>query len=189
MKMSRSWAMGSAETFTIEPIRQLVAGYVQPDLMDRDKGRWIDPFSRNSIFKSHCAYTNDANPAIKCTHNMDALDFCKLFKDEEFDGVLFDPPFSPRQAKEEYQGFGQECPDTSRAFWSDRKNEAARVLKVGGIAICCGWSSGGLGKCNGMELLEVLLVNHGQQNDTIVTVERKTSCPKKQQHLKISRKF
>lgn len=165
--------MGSAETFTIEPIRQLIAWYVQPDLIERYKGRWIDPFARNSIFKPHCVYTNDANPAIKCTHNMDALDFCKQFEDGEFDGVLFDPPFSPRQAKEEYQGFGQECPDTSRAFWSDRKNEAARVLKVGGIAICCGWTSGGLGKKNRMEMIEVLLVNHGQQNDTIVTVEKK----------------
>lgn len=180
MKMSRAWAMGSAETFTIEPIRQLVSLYVQPDLMDQHKGLWLDPFARNSIFKKFCVFTNDLNPAIKCTHNMDALDFLKLFPDEGYDGVLFDPPFSPRQAKEEYQGFGQECPDTSRAFWTDRKNEAARVLKVGGIAICCGWSSGGLGKCNGMEMIEVLLVNHGQQNDTIVTVERKTSCPKKQ---------
>lgn len=173
LKMSRSWAMGSANTFTIKPIHDLVARYLQPDLMIQDKGQWIDPFARNSVFKPYCAFTNDANPAIKCTYNMDALEFCRQFADESFDGVLFDAPFSPRQAKEEYQGFGQECPDTSRAFWTDRKNEAARVLKKGGIAICCGWSSAGLGKKNHMEMIELLLVNHGQQNDTIVTVERK----------------
>lgn len=170
--MRRVWAMASAETFTIKPIGDLIRSYVCRDML-RNNGDWIDPFCRNNIFKKDCKYTNDLNPAFTGTHNMDALDFLKLFPDESFDGVLFDPPFSPRQAKEEYQGFGSECPDTSRAFWTDRKNEAARVLKIGGHAICCGWNSAGIGKKNGMELIEVLLVNHGQQNDTIVTVEQK----------------
>jgi hypothetical protein len=165
--------MGSAETFTIKPIYEMVSQYIRPDLMMPDRGRWIDPFARNSVFKTLCEYTNDVNPSFRCTHNMDALDFCRQFADETFEGVLFDPPFSPRQAKEEYQGFGSECPDLSRAFWTDRKNEAARILKAGGIAVCCGWSSAGLGKKNNMEMIEILLVNHGQQNDTIVTVERK----------------
>lgn len=88
-------------------------------------------------------------------------------------GILFDPPFSPRQVKEAYQGFGP-C-DTTRRFYSSRKREAARVLKMGGIAIVCGWNSLGLGIKNGMELVEVLMVNHGDQNDTIVTVGRKVA--------------
>jgi hypothetical protein len=66
--------------------------------------------------------------------------------------------------------------------------EAARVLKLGGTAIVCGWNSLGLGACNGMELEEVLMVNHGDQNDTIVTVGRKVALkldfagPEKQAH-------
>lgn len=172
--------MPSHETFTIAPIRKLVDRYMNGDLGDlgdlmdnRTAGEWIDPFCRQSVFKSRCKFSNDLNPDYAGTHNMDALNFLKQFEEGSFDGVLFDPPFSPRQAKEEYQGFGSECPDTSRAFWSDRKNEAARVLKRGGIGICCGWSSLGLGKCNGMQMIEVLMVCHGQQNDTLVTVERK----------------
>jgi hypothetical protein len=174
IKFSRKWQMANAETFSIPAIKSLIANYVSSDML-RNCGDWIDPFCRDSIFKKQMKFSNDANPDFAGTHNMDALDFLKLFPDQSFDGVLFDPPFSPRQAKEEYQGFGSECPDTTRAFWADRKTEAARVVKINGYAICCGWTSGGLGMKNGFELKEVLLVCHGQQNDTIVTVEQKTS--------------
>jgi len=161
MKLNRVWAMPSANTFSIKPIRELIERH----LCD---GVWIDPFCRESIFKPRCAMTNDLNPKFAGTHNMDALDFLKSLPAESVDGVFFDPPFSPRQVKEAYQGFGP-C-DTTRRFYSSRKREAARVLKPGGKAIVCGWNSLGLGRKNGMELEEVLMVNHGDQNDTIVTV-------------------
>ncbi|HZP77506.1 MAG TPA: hypothetical protein VFB45_15285 [Pseudolabrys sp.] len=166
MKLSRTWAMPSPETFSIKPIRELIERYLSD-------GVWIDPFCRNSVFKGACAYTNDLNPKFAGTHNMDALDFLKSLPADSVDGILFDPPFSPRQVVEAYQGFGPA--DTTRRFYSSRKREAARVLKMGGIAIVCGWNSLGLGAKNGMELEEVLMVNHGDQNDTIVTVGRKVA--------------
>lgn len=168
IRLSRVWAMPSPNTFSIKPIRELIERYIG------DGGTWIDPFCRDSIFKSRCALTNDINPKFAGTHNMDALDFLKSLPAENFDGVLFDPPFSPRQVKEAYQGFGP-APDTSRRFYSERKREAARILKPDGIAIVCGWNSLGLGRKNGMELEEVLMINHGDQNDTIVTVGRKVT--------------
>lgn len=166
MKITRVWAMPSNETFTVKPIRDLIERYIAA-------GEWIDPFCRASVFKARCAMTNDINPKFAGTHNMDALDFLKSLPAASKDGVLFDPPFSPRQVKEAYQGFGP-C-DTTRRFYSDRKRAAARVLRMGGVAIVCGWNSLGLGKVNGMELEEVLMVNHGDQNDTIVTVGRKVA--------------
>ena len=167
MKIERVWAMPSTETFTIKPIRELIERHIG------DGGTWVDPFCRNSIFKTRCRFTNDLNPKFAGSHNMDALDFLRAQAADSADGVLFDPPFSPRQVQEAYQGFGP-C-DTTRRFYSDRKREAARVLKVGGIAIVCGWNSLGLGRKNGMELEEILMVNHGDQNDTIVTVGRKVA--------------
>jgi hypothetical protein len=170
MRLERSWAMPSPQTFTIRPIGVIIERFMSAG------GEWIDPFCRSSIFKDRCLYSNDLNPKFAGTHNMDALDFLQSFPDNRFDGVLFDPPFSPRQAKEEYSGFGALADlDTSRRFYSHRKREAARVLKIGGVAIVCGWNSLGLGKKNGMEIEEVHMVNHGDQNDTIVTVCRKTS--------------
>src|ERR1700759_5401491 len=111
--------MPSTETFTVKPIRALIERHM-------GDGIWIDPFCRNSIFRDRCSLTNDINPKFAGTHNMDALDFLKSLPASSVDGVLFDPPFSPGQVKEAYQGFGP-C-DTSRAFYSDRKREAARIL-------------------------------------------------------------
>lgn len=166
MKLHRVWAMPSPNTFTIAPVNRLIA-----HILDAVGGVWVDPFCRDSVFKQRCIYTNDINPAYAGTHNMDALDFLNSLPEASVDGVLFDPPFSPKQVKEAYQGFGP-C-DTTRAFYSTRKRAAARVLKPEGTAIVCGWNSLGLGKKNGMELVAALFVCHGDQNDTIVTVGQK----------------
>jgi len=85
-------------------------------------------------------------------------------------GVLLDPPYSLRQRHECYKGVRQ-------IAMSGVLTHAARVIQRGGLAICCGWNSNGLGKKRGFVLERVLLVAHGaQHNDTIVTVERKVSA-------------
>lgn len=59
-------------------------------------------------------------------------------------------------------------------FWSESKNEVARILKPGGKAICFGWNSMGLGAKRGFAMRHILLVPHGgSRNDTICTVEVK----------------
>jgi len=37
-------------------------------------------------------------------------------------------------------------------FWSDTKNEVARITKVGGKVICCGWNTMGIGKTRGFRM-------------------------------------
>ena len=161
--------MPNKETFTIPPIKELLYRYI-------DTGIWIDPFVRNSIFKTKCKLTNDLNPEIQATHNLEALDFLKLIDDNYADGILFDPPYSFLQIKKCYNGIGIEIhrKDTQMSFYSDKKNEIARILKLNGICISFGWSSMGLGRNRGFEIIEILLVAHGgSKNDTIVTVEQK----------------
>ena len=54
------------------------------------------------------------------------------------------------------------------------KKEISRIVKKDGIVISCGWNSGGMCKCNGFEIQEILLINHGgPHNDTIVVVDKK----------------
>ena len=116
------------------------------------------------------------NPETKTTHHLESLEFLKLFEDNSVHGVLFDPPYSPRQISECYKSMGMEVhmKDTQSSFYGDRKKEIARIVQTNGIVISCGWNSGGIGKSLGFELIEVLLVPHGgAHNDTIVTVERK----------------
>jgi len=110
---------------------------------------------------------------------MEALEFLRFHKDACADGVLFDPPYSPRQISECYKQVGRavHMADTQSSFYGDRKAEVARILKPGGLALCFGWNSGGIGIKNGFEMLEILIVPHGgAHNDTICTVERKVTA-------------
>lgn len=106
---------------------------------------------------------------------MDALDFLKMFNDNSIDGVLYDPPYSPRQVRECYDNIdGAIKWDGRMNFWSDTKNEIARIVKPGGKVICFGWNSMGIGLGRGFDMTRILLVPHGgQHNDTICTVEVK----------------
>ena len=114
---------------------------------------------------------------VEETLSMDALEFLKTMQSERFDGALFDPPYSMRQATECYKSYGKEKQKisvTSMLYWKKCKDEISRVIRPGGICICCGWNSMGLGKNREFEMIEILLVPHGgSRNDTIVTVEKK----------------
>jgi len=171
VKITRQWAMPNSNTFSIKPIGDLIRryGFVDEPLT------FIDPFCRDSIFKEYCI-SNDLDPEIRADYHMDALDFIKMFGTEQIHGVLFDPPYSPRQVSECYRSLDMtvNMQTTQSSFWGNIKKEVARVLTPGGVCITCGWNSGGIGKSNGFEIEEVLMVPHGGwHNDTIVTVERK----------------
>ncbi len=167
MKIERVWAMPSKNTFSIPPINSLIRQYVN--------GKSIDPFANVNKL---AMITNDIDPDYATDHHLDALDFLKLFDNENIDCVLYDPPYSPRQVSEVYtrMGLTVNMATTQASFWSNMKKEIGRITKIGGIALSCGWNSGGIGKKYGFELVEVLLVPHGgQHNDTIVTIERKVN--------------
>lgn len=168
MKMSRVWAMPNHNTFSIKPISELIERYISGD--------WIDPFARNSPFNARCVYTNDLSTDADTTHHLEALEFLKGLNGKQFDGCLFDPPYSPRQIAECYKQVGRavHMSDTQSSFYGDRKKAIAPLIRSGGVVISCGWSSGGIGKGLGFVIEEILLVPHGgAHNDTIVTVERK----------------
>lgn len=94
--IERVWAMPNKWTFSIKPIKQLIGE-------EMTGGLWIDPFAGEC---SPASITNDLNPERPTTYHMDALEFLKTFDDNSVDGVLYDPPYSPRQVKECYDGIG-----------------------------------------------------------------------------------
>lgn len=165
MRMERIWAMPNKWTFAIKPIAQLL-------WEELDEGVWVDPFAG---VKSPATITNDLNPERPTDYHMDALAFLKTFADNSVDGVLYDPPYSQRQVKECYDGIqGGLKWDGRTTFWSETKNEAARILRPGGKVICFGWNSMGLWAKRGFTMQRILLVPHGgTRNDTICTVEVK----------------
>jgi hypothetical protein len=161
--ITRTWAMPSPATFSIAPISALLDRWLS------DRAVIVDPFSGDS---TRGTLRNDLRDGMEATAWLASLD-CRA------DAVLFDPPYSPRQIAESYKriGLAVGMRETQNArLYKDAKDGLDRLLKPGGIAICCGWNSAGFGKVRGYELLEILLVAHGgAHNDTIVTVECKLS--------------
>ena len=168
IRIERVWSMPNKNTFEILPIKKLIAEEV-----DLSK-YWIDPFAnRNKV----ATVTNDLSMEYDTDYHLDALDFMKLFEDNSVDGVLYDPPYSPRQVSECYNDVGYNVTwDTTKAsFWGNHKREISRIVKIGGKVITFGWNSGGIGYKYGFEIERILLVPHGGwHNDTICTVEVKT---------------
>lgn len=168
IRIDRIWSMPNKNTFEILPIKTLLEEEVDHDQY------WIDPFAnRNKIAN----VTNDLNEEYDTDYHMDALDFLKMFDDSSVDGVLYDPPYSPRQVSECYNKVGYNVTwDTTKAsFWGNHKRNISRIVKIGGKVITFGWNSGGIGYKYGFEIKRILLVPHGGwHNDTICTVEIKT---------------
>ena len=162
IKMSRCWSMPSKWTFTIKPIKELLDRYVINGI------QWFDPFAGEN---SPALITNDIRKESKAQFHEDALLFLQNTESRSVDGGLYDPPYFITQArmygKKEY---------ASMRYWAECKNEMARIIRPGGMAICFGWNSNGLGKNRGFKMIEILLVAHGgSKNDTIVTVETKVA--------------
>jgi len=165
MEINRVWAMPNKWTFTIKPIKELLERHI-------NGGLWCDPFAGEN---SPAQIQNDLSGNVE--YKLDALEFLQGRGDNEFTGVLLDPPYSITQARDCYDGRGMELLDikpTSMKYWAECKNEIERIIKPEGLAICFGWNSMGLGKNRGFEMVEILLVPHGgSKNDTICTVEKK----------------
>jgi hypothetical protein len=149
MKIYREWSMPNKKTFTIKPIKELLERVI-PEY--KNVGVCLDPFPLE--------------------YSKDATDYLNEIENESYEFAVFDPPYSPRQLKECYKGLGEY--DTKASTWSNWKDLLSKKIKKGGIVISFGWSSQGMGKNRGFEILEILLVAHGgNHNDTICVVEKK----------------
>lgn len=190
MKINRAWSMPNKQTFSISPIRELIKSVYS----DIPYGSTIvDPFANNGGIKTlfnDCEMlygeilkssqdtfiTNDLDEQYDTTYHMDATDFLKQLEDNSVDLLLYDPPYSPRQVSESYKKLGKSVnmQTTQASYWSSQKKEISRIVKPNGRVITFGWNSGGIGKTNGFEIYEILMVAHGGwHNDTICTVEVK----------------
>ena len=167
LQIQRAWAMPSKNTFEIKPIKELIHKHIS------GKSVIVDPFANiNTI----ATITNDLDPSMPTTYHMDAEEFLNTLPDESADMVLYDPPYSTRQVSECYKKFGRSVnmQTTQNSYWTRQKKEISRILKPGGTVITFGWNSGGIGRSNGFEIVEILMVAHGGwHNDTICTVETK----------------
>ena len=123
MIINRIWAMPNSKTFTIKPIKELLNRYITDDMVV------VDPFANESKFGT---ITNDLNPKFDTNYHLDALDFLKQINDNCADIVLYDPPYSPRQIKECYDGIGiTVSADDTKASWRAKHLMVYVFLLVG----------------------------------------------------------
>ena len=170
LKFARVRAFASADTFDIKPIGELVRRYLRQSTVS------IDPFARN---KRWATYTNDLNPKTEAEYHLDAADFLENLVAEgvQADLMIFDPPYSPAQTKECYEGVGLKfgVEDVWRTGgWKRERKAIRKLVKVGGYTIFCGWNTNGMGEYLGFKAIELLDVCCGWQHyDIMVLVEQK----------------
>lgn len=172
MTMNRVWAMPNRNTFDIPPIGDFVRRYLAASTVS------VDPFARD---KDWATLTNDLNPNTQAQSHEDATEYLTRLGDESVvaDLVIIDPPYSPRQVKECYDGIGIKMKQKDALLgWvrGEMKKQIVRIVPMGGVVLWFGWNSVGMGKKLGFELIEVLLVCHGSDhNDTICVAERRVA--------------
>lgn len=157
--------MPNKNTFHLKTVREIIDKY--------SFGLIIDPFANENKIAS---ITNDIDERYNTDYHIDATDFLKMFKNNSVNTVLYDPPYSPRQVSESYKKLGMSvnAQTTQSSYWKKHKEQIARILRIGGIVISCGWNSTGIGMCYGFEKLQITLICHGgHHNDTIIVVEEK----------------
>jgi len=163
------WSMPSKETFDIHPIRSFLNRWIDGEQ------EWVDPFARRRHgFADHY---NDLNPECDVDTHLSADEYLDWLIDaERFCSVLFDPPYSLRQVKECYDGFGLGLSqEETQTFYSNLKDKISLLVPPGGHVISFGWNTNGMGVNRGFEKVAILMCHHGMNhNDTLVTVEKKT---------------
>jgi hypothetical protein len=171
-RFSREWGMPTGDTFDCPPIGEFVGRWLRGAKVS------IDPFARN---KRLATWTNDLNPETAAQFHLDALDFLRKMESDGVvaDMILFDPPYSPRQVKELYEGIGKKMTqqDGWRTHsWKAERDVIHRLVPVGGVCLSFGWDSMGMGKKRGWAIEEIRLVCHGAgHSDTICMAERKVA--------------
>lgn len=159
-----------------EVLSRINCSYDTDDLLV-DFPKICDPFAADNNFAD--PFTNDINPNARAYYNLDAIDFLDLLigGDEEllshvgyFDLVVFDPPFSFKQA-EKYVGSVTNV-YTAPAYVSKCFERIYTLLKPGGYVLKFGFNSNR--DHVGLELVKYWIVAHGgNHNDTIITLWHK----------------
>lgn len=169
MVMATAWCMPNKWTFKMKPVAEIL-----DVLIDLQGANWADPFCGHSL---RAQYRNDMDPKNAfATHHMDALDFVKILPND-LAGVLFDPPYSPRQMADAYKLISKKVGmsgSQNARLYSKCKDVLAKKIKIGGTAISFGWNSTGFGKNRGFKRESILIINHGAAvNDTIMVIEKR----------------
>ena len=133
----------------------------------------LNPFSNNNLIAN---INNDLDSTINSNYHLEALDFLRTFSNNSADIILYDPPTDPTRMKFYFDKLNLKIDKryTRTEYWSKLKKEISRILKKDGYAISIGYNSGGIGKTNGFNIEDILILSHISFNrDIFCVIEKK----------------
>lgn len=182
MKISHQLTNITAHPFDNPHIKKIILKYINKIIIDMDgiQPSICDPFrNKQKRIQGTKLISNDLNPDFDTTYNLEACDFGELCEREGFgfNLVLFDPPYSLRQLKEQYENIGHKLKKwQTNNMWGRCKDSLARCVYPGGYVISLGWHTHGFGKHRGFEKVEVCVFEQAgspDRYDLLLTVEKK----------------
>ena len=162
-----TWDMPNKYTFQIPSVARFIEKNTVIQKLEYNKPplRICDPFCGASKIAETC---NDIRES-----GIDSLVWLKDLPTGEFDIVLFDPPYTPRQLKECYDSIGLSLHDTTSGYWAKLKDEVARMTRPDGIVLSFGYGASQVGMKRGFYIYDGLVVLHGgNHNATICMAEQ-----------------
>lgn len=181
IEMSHKLTNITSKPFDNKHIKKIMDSYINKVNYNK-KGivKFCDPFANESFtnFLQGCI-TNDLNKEFNTNYNLEFKDFAAIMNDlnHSFDIIFFDPPYSLRQLKENYDGIGKDLELwQTHNMWKEGKNSLAPLVKIGGYVISFGWTSSGFGKKRGFKKVAVHLFEQAAREDRydlIMTIEQK----------------
>jgi len=172
------------EPCSIPTIRKIINKYIKHVSLRNLHGEWIglDPFAREAFTNFHPNFiTNDMNPEFNTQYNLEFRDFVDSlvidYPNDEFQLVIFDPPYNLSLLKKHYDGIGKDLKRWQTwSMWGEGKDILARKMELGSYAISFGYNSHGFGIQRGFEKVAIHVCEtyaREDQYNLLIVVEKK----------------
>lgn len=171
----------SSEPYSNPYIRRILDKEIDR-MMWRTEGNGIaiDGFARESFVNElDCFITNDLNKEYNCDYNLEWRDFANEISLRGYkpDLVFFDPPYSLRQLKDNYDGIGKDLELwQTQNMWREGKDTIAKCMPVGSRVVSLGWTTSGFGQKRGFEKVAIYVFEMPAREDRyslLLTIEEK----------------
>lgn len=153
-------------TFATKMVRDVVLEHVSGQVLNACAGE-------TKLEKPGCEFVrNDLNPDVDADTHHDVRDLADVFRRDEFDSAILDPPFDPGRADKLYEGW-------HASEYTKARVVVGELVKPGGTLIELGWNSWGLGDADGWRRVEHHLFRQAPfKGDVHLLVDRRINQSK-----------
>ena len=154
-----------AMTFETKIVRDIVLDHIDGRVLNACAGETkLSAYKRGPTF-----VRNDINEDRDADHHYDVRILDWVLEWEQFDSVVFDPPFDPGRAAKLYEGW-------HASEYTGARTALGNLVKPGGVVVELGWNSYGLGDADGWDREAWYVYPQASfKGDVHLTVDRKVN--------------